>query len=125
MTEKYVDAVIIPVPCDEIDAYQEMAQKAGEIWIKHGALAYFEGIADGSSGDADGMMRTFSELAGAGLDETVVFAYMEFSSQDHRDTVTAAVRNDSEYQEQFQGEMPFNPERMATGRFSSIVNFEA
>lgn len=122
---RYVDAVVIPVPTDQLDAYRELAAAAGTVWIEHGALEYFEGVGDDIAPDVDGgAMRTFPKLAGSAADESIVFAYIVFESREHRDEVTAAVRDDPAYQEHFAGEMPFDPARMATGGFRSIVSYE-
>lgn len=114
------------VPTDNLDAYREMAAEAGEVWIKHGALTYFEGVEnDMESDESGGSTRTFSELAGSGENESIVFAFIVFESREHRDQVTAAVMDDPAYTEHFGGEMPFDPQRMTNGSFSSIVDYEA
>ena len=38
----YVDGFVLPVPIKNLQAYRRMAQKAGKIWRKHGALDYKE-----------------------------------------------------------------------------------
>jgi uncharacterized protein YbaA (DUF1428 family) len=35
---RYVDGFLIPVPRKNLRAYQRIAQKAGRVWMKHGAL---------------------------------------------------------------------------------------
>jgi uncharacterized protein YbaA (DUF1428 family) len=42
----YVDGFIVPVPKKSIDAYRRIAQKAGRIWRKHGALEFRECVGD-------------------------------------------------------------------------------
>jgi uncharacterized protein YbaA (DUF1428 family) len=42
----YVDGFVLAVPKDNIDAYKELARKAGEVWMEHGATAYVEAIGD-------------------------------------------------------------------------------
>lgn len=124
--ERYVDGFVLPVPNDTLDAYRKMAADAGELWIEHGALEYFEGIGDDMEPDTDGMpMRTFPQLAETGDDESVVFAFIVFESREHRDEVNARVMDDPAMDpEQFDEEMPFDPERMAYGGFRSIVSHE-
>lgn len=88
-SNRYVDAVVIPVPTDNLDAYREMAAEAGEVWIEHGALTYFEGVEnDMGSDESGGSTGTFSELAGSGENESIVFAFIVFESREHRDEVT-------------------------------------
>ncbi|WP_312911821.1 DUF1428 domain-containing protein [Natronosalvus caseinilyticus] len=124
--ERYVDGFVIPVPNEQLDAYREMASEAGNLWIEHGALEYFEGVGDDMEPDMDGMpMVTFPQLAGMGDDETVVFSFIVFESRDHRDDVNAKVMDDPTMgPENYEEEMPFDPERMAYGGFRSIVSYE-
>lgn len=42
----YVDGFILPVPEGNLDAYKKDARKAGKAWMKHGALMYWESVAD-------------------------------------------------------------------------------
>ena len=43
---RYVDGFVVPVPTDKLPAYRRMAQKAGKVWMEHGALEYVECVAD-------------------------------------------------------------------------------
>lgn len=52
-------------------------------------------------------------------------AFIVFESREHRDAVTVAVMDDPIYQEPFGEEMPFDPKRLTTGSFDSIVSYEA
>lgn len=124
--ERYVDGFVLPVPDDQLDAYREMASEAGELWIEHGALEYFEGVGDDMEPDTDGMpMRTFLQLAETGDDESVVFAFIVFESREHRDEVNAKVMDDPAMDpERFDEEMPFDPELTAYGGFRSVVSYE-
>ncbi|QLG28502.1 DUF1428 domain-containing protein [Halorarum halophilum] len=124
--ERYVDGFVLPVPSDNLDAYREMADEAGKLWIEHGALEYFEGVGDDMEPDMDGMsVRTFPELAETGDDETAVFAFVMFESREHRDEVNARVMEDPAMDpDRSEEEMPFDPERMAYGGFRSIVNYK-
>ncbi len=45
--ERYVDGFVIPIAKDQVNQYKEIAEKAGAIWKEHGALEYYECIADG------------------------------------------------------------------------------
>ena len=68
-----------------------MAGEAGKIWREHGALEYRECIAE----DMDAKeMVSFLGMAGAGPDETVVFAWIVFESRSSRDEVNAKVMAD-------------------------------
>jgi uncharacterized protein YbaA (DUF1428 family) len=124
--ERYVDGYVLPVSTDNLDAYREMAAEAGKLWIKHGALEYFEGVGDDMEPDMDGMsMRTFPQLAETEDDESVVFSFVVYESREHRDEVNARVMDDPAMDpESFDEEMPFDENRMVYGGFHSIVSYE-
>lgn len=122
--EQYIDGYVLSVPNDKIDAYREMADEAGKLWVKHGALEYFEAVGDDMEPDMDGMtIRTFPQLAETGEDESVVFSFIVYESREHRDEVNTKVMEDPAMDpENFDEEMPNDPERMAYGGFRSIVS---
>ncbi len=41
----YVDGVVLPVPKKSLRVYRQMAQKMGRVWIRHGALEYWNASA--------------------------------------------------------------------------------
>ena len=43
---RYVDAFVLPVPEKNLQAYRSIAQKAGKVWLEHGALQYIEAAGD-------------------------------------------------------------------------------
>jgi uncharacterized protein YbaA (DUF1428 family) len=43
---KYVDGYVLPVPKKNLAAYRRMAEKAGKVWRKHGALEFRECVGD-------------------------------------------------------------------------------
>ncbi|WP_247002150.1 DUF1428 domain-containing protein [Halosolutus gelatinilyticus] len=124
--ERYVDGFVLPIPNDKLDAYREIADEAGQLWIEHGALEYFEGVGDDMEPDMGDMsMRLFPQLAETGDDETVVFSFIVFESREHRDEVNAKVMDDPAMDpENYDEEMPVDLERMAYGGFRSIVSYE-
>ena len=42
---KYTDVYLLPIKTENIEAYREMAEKAGKIFRKHGATGYREYVA--------------------------------------------------------------------------------
>lgn len=122
--DRYVDGYVLSVPNDKLDAYREMADEAGELWMKYGALEYFEGVGDDMDPDMGDMsVLTFPQLAETGDDESVVFSYIVFESREHRDEVNAKVMEDPAMDpENFDEEMPFDPEHVTYGGFRSIVS---
>lgn len=115
----YVDGFLIPVPKDHIDSYAALANKAGEIWKEHGALEYWECVAD----DLDVKdMVSFRQSANAGPDDTVVFAWVVFKSREHRDEVNAKIMADSRLAEMCDpANPPFDCTKMAYGGFKTLV----
>lgn len=43
---KYVDGYVLPVPKKNLAVYRRMAQQAGELWRKYGALEFRECVGD-------------------------------------------------------------------------------
>ncbi len=80
----YVDGFVLAVPKDNLEAYKEIARKAGEVWMEHGALAYAECTGD----DVPyGEVTSFPRAVQAKDDEIVVFSWVvyEFAQAPRRD----------------------------------------
>ena len=122
---KYVDGFVIVVPEKNLPAYRKMAEEAGKIWKKYGALEYIESVGEDLNPIIPGEMKgiTFPQMAGAKSGETVVFSYILFNSRQHRDEVNARVMKDPlmTAPQQKDEEMPFDMKRMAYGGFNVIV----
>jgi uncharacterized protein YbaA (DUF1428 family) len=117
---KYVDGFVLPVPTKNVEKYRAMAQKAGEIWMEHGALQYIE--ATGDDLDIENML-SFKTIAGTKDDETVIFAWITYESREHRDKVNAAVMEDPRLKEDMDANKDaFDFRRMAYGGFQAIVD---
>lgn len=119
--EKYVDGFLLPIAKDKVDEYREMARKAGEVWMEHGALEFYECLGDDL--EIEGMF-SFKTAANASEDETVIFSWIAFESREHRDKVNAAVMKDARLKETMESEnQPFDYKRMAYGGFKTLVKF--
>lgn len=119
---KYVDGFVITVPNDKNDEYREMAKMGEKIWMKHGALEYFECVGeDLEPGNMPG--TTFLKMANTRPGETVIFSFIIFESREHRDKVNMLVMNDPMMNDPAwtNKTMPFDIERMAYGGFKVIV----
>ncbi len=116
---KYVDGYVLPVPAENIEAYRTMAEKAGKIWIEHGALEYREYAGDDLAIEN---MPPFTSAVKTEPGETIVFAYIVYESREHRDAVNAKVMKDPRLFESCDpNNMPFDCKRMICGGFKSIV----
>jgi len=115
----YVDGFVVPVPIDKIDAYRAMAEAAGKIWLEHGALQFVETLADDVK---PGKVTSFPQSVQLKDGETVVFSYIVYASREERDRVNAKVMEDTRLKTMMEsGDMPFDPQRMFFGGFTTIV----
>ena len=113
----YVDGFVLAVPKANVDAYREMASKAGAVWKEHGALAFVECVGDDVP---HGELTSFPRAVQATEDETVVFSWIVYESREARDTINAKVMADP----RLQGSMddsPFDAKRMIYGGFRTLV----
>jgi len=122
---KYVDGFVIAVPEKNMDAYRAMAKMGAEIWMKHGALEYFECVGDDLSPVMPGGVTgiRFPQMVKAKPDEKVIFSFIVFKSRADRDRINGIVMNDPVMNNpEFSNKpMPFDPERMAYGGFTVLV----
>ncbi len=117
---QYIDGFVLPVPKDKIEEYRRVAEAAGRIWREHGALDYRECIADDMEAKE---MVAFPELAKAGPDEVVIFAWAIFESREHRDEANAKIMADPRLHELCSPDKPlFDCKRMAYGGFKTLVH---
>lgn len=115
----YVDGFLVPVPQSKIAEYRRMAQKAGKVWMEHGALEFRECVAD----DLDVKeVRSFKDGADLKRGETVMFSWIVYKSKAHRDRVNAKVMKDPRMDSMDQKTMPFDAKRMCYGGFKVLVD---
>lgn len=122
--KRYVDGFVLPVPKKKLATYMTMASKAGKMWIKYGALQYFECAGDDLAPKMEGMkIMTFPQIVKTKPGETVLFSFIVFKSRAHRDKVNAKVMkemmNDPTCKDT---QMPFDVKRMVYGGFETIVS---
>ena len=87
----YVDGFVLAVPKRKLDAYKELARKAGDVWKEHGALAFVECVGD----DVPyGELTSFPRAVQAKEDEVVVFSWIVYESREQRDAVNAKAMAD-------------------------------
>jgi uncharacterized protein YbaA (DUF1428 family) len=116
----YVDGFVVPVPKKNIDAYRRIAQKAGRVWRKHGALEFRECIGDDLKVK---MGVAFPRAARLKPGETVMFSWIVYKSRAHRDRVNAKVMKDPRLAAEMDPKtMPFDVKRMVMGGFRTIVD---
>lgn len=119
---KYVDGYLLPVPKKKLQAYRRIAQKAGKVWRKHGALEYFECAGDDLTPNMGGFkIGTFPRTMRIKRGETVIFSFIVFKSRSHRDKVNAKVFQDPFMNSSEVKSMSFDMKRMVYGGFKAIV----
>ena len=114
----YVDGYVLPVPMKNLAAYRKMASKAGKVWMKHGALSYFEAVADDVK---PGKSTSFPQSVKLKEGETVIFAWITYKSRKHRDQVNAKVMKDPIMTNYDPKNTPFDGKRMFWGGFKKLV----
>ena len=116
---RYVDGFVVPVPVNKLAAYRRMAQKAGKVWMEHGALEYVECIADDVK---PGKRTSFPQSVKLKSDEVVVFSYIVYKSRAQRDRIMAKVMKDPRLADMMDPKsMPFDGKRMFYGGFKTLV----
>ncbi len=122
---KYVDGFVLVVPKDKTEEYRAMAEGGRDMWMRFGALEYYECRGDDLVPQEMGgeKARAFTEIAGAESDETVWFSFIVFTSKEHRDEVNAKVMEEMGRQMEGSEEMsmPFDAKRMVYGGFKVEV----
>lgn len=116
----YVDGFVLPVPRQNLDAYRKMAQKAGKIWLEHGALEYRECVGDDLQSEFGVPFPKTVKLKDG---ETVVFSWIVYKSRADRDRVNKKVMADPRLASMMDPKsMPFDTKRMVYGGFKTIVD---
>ena len=117
---RYADGFVIPVPKRRVQAYRRMAQKAGKVWLEHGALEYRECVGDDLKIKG---VTPFPRAARAKRGETVFFSWIVCKSRAHRDRVNAKVMNDKRLASMMDPKKsPFDVKRMVYGGFRALVD---
>lgn len=115
----YVDAFVVPVPRENLDAYRRMARTAGKVWREHGALEYVECLEDDVK---PGKLTSFPQAVKLKEGEVVVFSWIVYSSRAQRDRINAKVMKDPRLASMMDPKtLPFDGKRMFWGGFKPIV----
>ena len=116
---RYFDGFVVPVPKDKVDAYREMAERAGRIWREYGALEYIECIADDVK---PGKLTSFPQSVELKPDETVVLSYIVYPTREDRDRIIEQVMKDPRLEDMMDpANLPFDAKRMFWGGFRGLV----
>lgn len=113
---QYVDGFVIPIKRKNIKAYKKMATWGCKMWMKFGALHYYECIVDDFSKHGLG----FKKMCKLKANETAVFAFVVYKSKSHRNQVNKKVMKEMS-KEAMPMEMPFDMKRFAMGGCKVLV----
>ena len=113
----YIDGFVVPVPKANIQAYREMATRAGKVWREYGALECHECVADDVK---PGEVTSFPQSVNLKPDETVFFSWIVYESREQRDRINEKVMKDPRLTEP--KDSPFDMKRMVFGGFESVVD---
>lgn len=120
----YVDVYLLPIPERNVERYRKMAEAAGKIFRKHGALTYREYAA--SDMKVMGGVMSFPDALKLEAGETLVYASVTFESEEHRNEAMAKIFADPEMcagMDEMTGDDPvFDTKRMVYGGFSILVD---
>lgn len=115
---KYVDSFVIPVPKSRFIEYEKIAQISAQVWKDHGAIDYFECIADDAPA---GEMTSFPKSVNLKEDEIIIFACITYKDREHRDQVNKSSMEDPRMSEMDTKNFPFDSKRMIWGGFKSFI----
>lgn len=114
---RYVDGFVIPIKRKNIKAYKKMAEWGKRVWMKHGALSYYESVIDDFSKHGLGFKKMCKLKSG----ETAVFAFVVYKSKAHRNQVNKKVMKEMSAMGEAP-EMPFDMKRFSMAGCKVIVN---
>jgi uncharacterized protein YbaA (DUF1428 family) len=117
----YADGFLIPVPTKNLAAYRKMAEKAGVVWMEHGALDYKECVGDDLT--PPGATATFPKALKVGGDHSVVFSWIVYASKAERNRIVKKVMADPRLAKMMDPKQsPFDPAKVLVGGFSVLVD---
>ena len=119
-SKKYIDGFVIPLKKKDLSAYKKMANWGAEMWMKYGALTYFE-CAGEDLGVKSGMGMGFKKLARLKNDETVIFSFIVYKSKADRDRINKKVMSDPSMKDFDAKSMPVDMKRFVCGGFNTLV----
>lgn len=115
----YVDGFVIPAPKRKTAEYKKLATWGKKIWMKHGALQYFECVAD----DLETMpgCGSFKDMVKLKPSDTLWYSFIVYKNKTHRNAVNKKVMKEMEEHGGMPKSMPFDVKRMAHGGFKTMV----
>lgn len=116
---KFVDVYLLPIAEENVAAYKKLANAAGKVFVKNGALRYREYVLDDP--ESQGLVP-FPKNVKVKPGETVIYGVVEFKSKAHRDSTMKKIMADPELQPPPGTKPLFNYKRMVYGGFKILVD---
>lgn len=121
---KYIDGYIFPILKEHLNEYMEAAEKIAKIWKEYGALSYVECIMDEQSLEGT---RSFSDILKTSDDETVIFGWLTFDSNESRDHAHKKVSEDPRMNKLVAplidpSRVIFDAQKMVFGGFKTVIH---
>jgi len=115
----YIDAILIPVPRANLEAYKRVSEEWGKAHLRHGALYYSDSISDDAQ---PGKVTSFPQAVQLKDGEVIALAWVVYRSKEDRDRIGKAVMDDPQLKESMDpASMPFDGKRMFWGGFETIM----
>ena len=115
---KYADVYLLPIKEENVAAYKKIANAAGKVFVKNGALRYREYVM--SDPEAMGVIP-FPKSLKIKPGETVIYAAVEFKSEAHRNATMKKIFADPDL-DPGDKPCPFDYKRMVYGGFKILVD---
>ncbi|MCB0370676.1 MAG: DUF1428 domain-containing protein [Bdellovibrionales bacterium] len=113
---QYVDGYVIPIKRKNLASYKKLATWGCRVWMKHGALGYYECVADDFVKHGQGFKKMCDLKSG----ETAIFAFVIYKSKTHRNQVNKKVLKEMSDMP-MPKKMPFDMERFASAGCQVLV----
>ncbi len=114
---RYVDGYVIPIKKTKVKEYKKMASWGCRVWMKCGAISYYECLIDDLMKHGLG----FKKMCKLKPDETAVFAFIVYKSKAHRKTVNKKVHKEMEKLAGKEFKMPFDMKRFSAAGCKVLV----
>ncbi|HMQ04425.1 MAG TPA: DUF1428 domain-containing protein [Pyrinomonadaceae bacterium] len=118
---KYADVYLLPILEENVPEYKKIANAAGKIFMKHGALRYREYVASDLNVEE---VVPFPKIIKLKPGETIIYAAVEFKSEAHRNSTMKKIMADPALMSMIpKGKKPpFDYKRMVYGGFKVLVD---
>lgn len=110
----YVDAYVLPLPKDKVEAYKAFSESMLHFWTENGCTSYVECVGDDVP---EGEITSFPLAVKATDDEVVVFGWAVWPDKATRDAANKKMMEAP----MTDMPMPFDGKRMFYGGFTPLI----